>query len=102
MARAGRWAAGRRAPVPVSVARTTPALRWHLDDGEWIVLAFDWPHAARGAADPETVTTYAVSLAGFFVHESLLPDPPGIPHVRAFQRAQGEVCLDWLRVRLGG
>ena len=54
----------------------------------------------RGA-DPEAVTTYAVALAGFFVHESF-PDPPGIPHVRAFQRAQVEVCLDWLRVRLGG
>jgi aminoglycoside phosphotransferase (APT) family kinase protein len=54
------------------------------------------------AADGEAVTAYAVALAGYFVAESLLPDPPGIPHVRAFQRAQGEVCLEWLRVRLGG
>jgi len=37
--------------------------------------------AVGRAADPEAVTTYAVALAGFFVHESLLPDPPGIPHV---------------------
>jgi hypothetical protein len=60
--------------------------------------------AARGEGRGGSgeVTTYAEALAGFFVHESLLPDPPGIPHVRAFQRAQGEVCLDWLRVRLGG
>ena len=103
-----------------------------LSDGE--ALAIDWPYASRGAAfcdlvgwlpslrleggpdpeemlrstavgrsaDQEAVTTYAVALAGFFVHESLLPELPEIPHLRAFQRAQGEVCLDWLRVRLGG
>ncbi len=97
-------------------------------------LAIDWPYASRGAAfcdlvgwlpslrmeggpepeemllsttvgraaDPEAVTAYAVALSGYFVHQSLLPDPPGIPHVRAFQRAQGEVCLQWLRVRLRG
>jgi len=52
-------------------------------------------------ADPEALTTFVVALAGFFVHGSLQPPPPGIPHVRAFQRAQGEVCLDWLKVRLG-
>jgi hypothetical protein len=51
---------------------------------------------------PEPVRAYAAALAGYFVHESLLPDPPGIPHVRAFQRAQGEVCIEWLRQRLGG
>jgi hypothetical protein len=58
--------------------------------------------AVGRSADPEAVTTYAVALAGYFVHVSLLPELPGIPHLRAFQRAQGEVCLDWLRVRLGG
>ena len=58
--------------------------------------------AAGRAADPEAVTAYAVALAGYFVHESLLPEPPGIPHLRGFQRAQGEVCLEWLKLRLGG
>ena len=29
------------------------------------------------------------------------PDPPGLPTVRAFQRAQGEVAVRWLRTRLG-
>jgi hypothetical protein len=53
------------------------------------------------AADPDAVTAYVVSLGGYFVHGSLLPDPPGIPHVRAFQRAQAEVCVDWLKLRLG-
>jgi aminoglycoside phosphotransferase (APT) family kinase protein len=102
-----------------------------LCDGE--ALAIDWPYASRGAAfcdlvgwlpslrmeggpepeemllstavgraaDPEAVTAYAVAIAGYFVHESLLPEPPGIPHLRGFQRAQGEVCLEWLALRLG-
>ncbi len=52
-------------------------------------------------ADPEALTTFVVAIAGYFVSASLQPPPPGIPHVRAFQRAQGEVCLDWLTVRLG-
>ena len=51
-------------------------------------------------ADPDALTTLVVALAGFFVSASLQPPPPGIPHVRAFQRAQGEVCLDWLKLRL--
>jgi aminoglycoside phosphotransferase (APT) family kinase protein len=102
-----------------------------LKGGE--ALAVDWPYAAKAAAfcdlvgwlpslrmqggpDPEemllstrvgraadrdAVTAYLVALAGYFVHGSLQPDPPGIPHVRAFQRGQGEVCIAWLRARLG-
>ncbi|MCA5893351.1 aminoglycoside phosphotransferase family protein [Isoptericola sp. NEAU-Y5] len=50
--------------------------------------------------DEDAVTAYLVALAGYFVHASLQPPPPGIPHVRAFQRAQGEVCVAWLRRRL--
>jgi len=41
------------------------------------------------------------SLAGYFVVRALEPAPPGLPTVRAFQAAQGEVALAWLRERLG-
>jgi hypothetical protein len=27
------------------------------------------------------------------------PDPPGLPTLRRFQQAQGDVALDWLRAR---
>lgn len=50
-------------------------------------------------ADPDAVTALIVAMAGFFVSSSLEAPPPGIPHLRAFQRAQGEVCLDWLQAR---
>jgi len=57
-------------------------------------------HPLGRAADPDAVTAALAGLAGYFVHRSLQPPPPGIPTVRAFQRAQGEAALDWLRKRL--
>ncbi|MEL7975994.1 aminoglycoside phosphotransferase family protein [Isoptericola sp. F-RaC21] len=50
--------------------------------------------------DEDGVTAYLVAETGYFVHSSLQPPVPGIPHLRAFQRAQGEVCVAWLRRRL--
>jgi aminoglycoside phosphotransferase (APT) family kinase protein len=41
------------------------------------------------------------SVAGYFVVHALDPAPPGLPTVRAFQAAQGEVALAWLKNRLG-
>jgi len=39
-------------------------------------------------------------IAGYFLHTSRLPDPPGLPTVRAFQRAQGDALLPWLKANL--
>ncbi len=38
---------------------------------------------------------------GYFVRQSGLPDPPGLPTLRAFQRVQGEAALAWLAKRWG-
>lgn len=40
------------------------------------------------------------ALAGYFLHSSGLPSPPGLPTLRDFQRAQGEAALHRLRRRL--
>jgi aminoglycoside phosphotransferase (APT) family kinase protein len=40
------------------------------------------------------------SVAGYFVVHALDPPPPGLPTVRAFQAAQGQVALAWLKDRL--
>jgi aminoglycoside phosphotransferase (APT) family kinase protein len=53
------------------------------------------------AADPDAVTVLVATVAGYFHLHSLLPPPPGLPTVREFQRAQGEVALRWLRDRTG-
>lgn len=49
------------------------------------------------AADPEAVTTLVATVAGYFLVQSLLPPPPGLPTVREFQAAQGAVALRWLQ-----
>jgi hypothetical protein len=38
-----------------------------------------------------------VAIAGYFAERGGLPDPPGLPTLRAFQRAQGAVTNGWLR-----
>jgi hypothetical protein len=36
-------------------------------------------------------------MAGYFAERGRLPDPPGLPTLRPFQRAQGEVATAWMR-----
>jgi aminoglycoside phosphotransferase (APT) family kinase protein len=47
-------------------------------------------------ADPEVVRVLVATIAGYFAVTALMPPPPGLPTVRAFQAAQGEVALRWL------
>ncbi|MET7734220.1 aminoglycoside phosphotransferase family protein [Streptomyces sp. NPDC005402] len=56
-------------------------------------------HPLGAAADPDAVTTALAAVTGYFLYNCLLPPPPGIPTVRAFQRAQGDAALAWLRRR---
>lgn len=58
-------------------------------------------HPLAQAADQEAATKVLAGITGYFVYSSLQPPPPAIPHLRAYQRAQGEVALAWLRDRLG-
>lgn len=51
--------------------------------------------------EPDLVDRVLVGLAGYFTVHGLAPDPPGIPTVRAFQRAQGTVARQWLATRRG-
>jgi hypothetical protein len=50
--------------------------------------------------DPRVVTDVVTGLTGYFLHTSRTAPPPGIPAVRAFQRAQGDALLPWLRQRV--
>ena len=56
---------------------------------------------ASRAADPDTVTAVVAAFDGYFTYQSRQPDPPGLPFVRAFQAAQGEVTRRWLQQRTG-
>jgi Ser/Thr protein kinase RdoA (MazF antagonist) len=51
-------------------------------------------------ASPEAVTAVVCALAGYFTQRSLEPPPPGLPTVRRFQAAQGEIARRWLATLL--
>ncbi|QPP06480.1 phosphotransferase [Streptomyces bathyalis] len=59
-------------------------------------------HPVARDADAEAVTTVLAALTGYFVQQSRLPAPPGLPTLRRVQRAHGEVATSWLRCRLQG
>lgn len=58
-------------------------------------------HPAFAAAPMEGITAVIAAEAGFFTHRSHQPPPPGLPTLRAFQRAQAEVAREWLAQRSG-
>jgi aminoglycoside phosphotransferase (APT) family kinase protein len=54
---------------------------------------------AVAGVDPLDVTGVLAGLAGFFADGARRPPPPGLPTLRAFQHAQAEVTISWLRER---
>ena len=58
-------------------------------------------HPAIRNAEPASITAAVAATAGFFTQKALLPPPPGLPTVRAFQAAQGSVARQWLAQRTG-
>jgi aminoglycoside phosphotransferase (APT) family kinase protein len=61
---------------------------------------FDSHPLGRHAPD-RAVTAVLAAVAGYFVRQSRLPAPPGLPTLRAFQRDQGIPAMEWLRRRTG-
>ncbi len=57
-------------------------------------------HIAGREINPLDVTAVLAGFGGFFLDVARRPAPPGLPTVRAFQRAQGDVVLSWLQERL--
>jgi aminoglycoside phosphotransferase (APT) family kinase protein len=51
-------------------------------------------------ADPDAVNRVLAAVTGYFTVRGTEPDPPGLPTVRAFQRAQGAISRTWLAARL--
>jgi Ser/Thr protein kinase RdoA (MazF antagonist) len=102
-------------PAPAMVA-TTPAIADYLgaDFTGWRALAKSpgddrldpWSRARLGelAALEATWTAHAAGgtllHADYFTERSLQPPPPGLPTVRQFQAAQGEVTRRWLATLL--
>ena len=64
-------------------------------DPEVIWLA----HPLGAAAAADRADAVLAAFTGYFLRQST-PPPPGVPTVRAFQRAQGDIALAWLGRRL--
>ena len=58
-------------------------------------------HPAARSADPAAITAAVAAVAGYFTHRALQPPAPGLPTLREFQAAQGEVSRDWTATRTG-
>jgi aminoglycoside phosphotransferase (APT) family kinase protein len=56
-------------------------------------------HPLLSTVDHDAVDAALAAALGYFVTSSLLDPPPGLPTVRAFQRAQADVIVRWLRDR---
>jgi hypothetical protein len=52
-------------------------------------------------ADPDALDAVIAGVAGYFTAASLQPPSPGLPTLRAFQAAQGEMARAWLAERMG-
>lgn len=59
-------------------------------------------HPFPAGTAPDAVNACLAAIAGYLVHQSSQPAPPGLPHHRPAQRSHAHVCVDWLRRRLGG
>jgi aminoglycoside phosphotransferase (APT) family kinase protein len=55
---------------------------------------------AGRAVSREPLAAFVCALAGYFTERSLRPPPPGLPTVRRFQAAHGEVARRWLATLL--
>lgn len=75
-----------------------PALE--LDGGPTPEEVFEH-HPVGSAADPDSVTAFVASIAGYFTRMSLMAPPPGLPTVRQFQAAQGRIARRWIASRQG-
>lgn len=53
--------------------------------------------AAWSGADPADLRAVLAGFAGYFADRARRPPPPGLPTVRAFQRAQADAVTSWLR-----
>ena len=45
----------------------------------------------------ERITPIVAAITGYYVWSGIQPDPPGMPTVRAGQRAKAEIALRWLQ-----
>ena len=56
-----------------------------------------YAYAATGGADLADLTAVLAGLGGYFSDNARREPPRGLPTVRAFQQAQADAVVSWLR-----
>ena len=56
--------------------------------------------SSANLASPESIDAFVAMMAGYFTYQGMQPDPQGLPTVRAFQRAQGDIARSWIQQRI--
>jgi hypothetical protein len=90
----------------------TPDERMYIVDWPWGSIGPDWldttllamnvqVYGGEGdAIMPPQGSDVATAFVGYLLDYARLPPPPGLPTVRAFQRAQADALLPWLKTRI--
>ncbi len=91
------WPEACRGAGWIDLVALLPSL--HLDGGPEPRQMFEATTIGQ-SADAGAVDVFLASIAGYFTRMSLLAPPPGLPTLRPFQAAQGDVARTWLRDRL--
>jgi hypothetical protein len=47
------------------------------------------------------ISSYAAAYAGYWTRMSRQPAPPGVPHLRNYQRRAAAAAIAWSRYRTG-
>ena len=94
------WAHASRGAAWFDLAAWAPsvAMQGGPDPDTFVTQAL----ASRAAApDSDQLTATVAAIAGYFTERAATPPPPGLPTLRKFQAAQGEITRAWLRRRTG-
>lgn len=86
-------------PNAVRGSRWFDALTYLLDVRRYGGRADLSAHPVTADVPAEHVDAAVAGLAGYFFRAALRPEPAGMAGIRAFQRLQGEVVLEWLLQR---
>ncbi len=88
------WAQARVGPEWLDLAAMLPSVAMQGGPLPWELFPF---HPLGRLAPADRLVTFVAAMTGYFLYRQQLPPPPGIPTVRAFQRAQAKPSLAWLR-----
>ena len=92
------WPWGSRGAPILDVVGFAPSVAMQGGpDIDWLLAR----HPMTRAAAPEAANALLAAVAGMFTFRALQPPPPGLPTLRAFQDAQGQVARRMLADRIG-